>query len=278
MDAAGEGGRTERNMKRISIGTILAACLLALALAGCGSGQSVDANTLKGFWVLEDSAEVGFSAALSLEENDLAELMVADSYIEGTWKTDGSKATITFEDEGSKAANVFVSGDKLTLGKSDGSKLVFVKGNMESYFADQDDGSNAAVLAGSEGSEEMAIVDEVINDITPVKVVDDDTVKVEVTGKGTDFTADPGYRLAVTNKTGKAIYITADESFKVGDKAIEAGLGDVIEAGKTADVFLYFPKEDLGGGVEALSKVTGTITVGDDETGDEIKTYPFKMD
>lgn len=274
----------ELDMKRFSIGVVLSACMLVCALAGCSPAQSADSETLKGFWVLDASAQVGFDAVLKLggeDEENLAELMVGDSYAEGTWSTDGKKATIQFandeiEGQTGKTANVFVSEGKLTLGQADGSKLVFTKGDEEAYFAAQGAGGEQVIELGSEESAE--IVEEKIDDIKPVTVIDDDAITVKVTGKGTDFTGDPGYRLSVENKGKKAIYVTSDEMYKVGDKEIEAGLGEVIEAGKTVETFLYFPKDDLGGGVEALKNVTGKIIVGDDESGDEIKTYDFKME
>lgn len=324
-------------MKRITIGAVLSACVLAFALGGCAPAQSVDAATLKGFWVLDASAQVGFDAVLNLDEDNVAELMIADSFIEGTWSTDGKQAKIQFADDDAiieaddtvevtasgassaasseasaaasseasaasseassasasaassaasgaaasapagKTATIFVSDGKLTLGQADGSKLVFTKGDMDAYFAAQDaNGTGGQVIDLGDGSDQ--IVEEKIDDIKPVTVIDDDALTIKVTGKGTDFTGDPGYRLSVENKGKKAIYITADDAFKVGDKSIEAGLGEVVEAGQTVETFMYFPKDDLGGSVEALKNVSGKIILGDDESGDEIKSYDFKMD
>lgn len=274
----------ESDMKRFLTGVVLTACMLVCALAGCSPAQSADSETLKGFWVLDASAQVGFDAVLKLggeDEQNLADLMVGDSFSEGTWSTDGKKATIQFsgdevEGQAGKTANVFVSDGKLTLGQADGSKLVFTKGDEEAYYAAQGLNGEQVIELGSEGSEQ--VVEEKIDDIKPVTVIDDDAITVKVTGKGTDFTGDPGYRLSVENKGKKAIYITADDKYKVGDKEVEAGLGEVIEPGKTAETFMYFPKDELGGGVEALKSVTGKVIIGDDESGDEIKTYDFKME
>ena len=263
-------------MKRFTIGAVLVSCMLAFTMAGCAAAaKSVDSESLKGFWVLDESAKVGFEAVLNLDDEGVAELMVADSYVEGTWTTDGKTASIAFDDESAKTAPIFVSNGKLTLGEEGGSKLVFSKGDMESYFAEQ--GSSESVELTGENGEELEIVDEVINDITPISIADDEIVKIEATGKGTDFTGDPGYRLSVQNKTDKTIFLTSDDPFKVGDKEVEGGVGDVIEAGKTAEVFLYFPKDEIEGGVDGLKSVTGTLTIGDDSTGDDIKTYDIKI-
>ena len=98
-------------MKRFSIGAALVFCMFALCLAGCSPAPSTsaDAESLKGFWVLDESAQLGFDAVLNLDEEDFAELMVADAYLEGTWKTDGTKATLTFEEASGKTGTAVVS-------------------------------------------------------------------------------------------------------------------------------------------------------------------------
>ena len=109
-------------------------------------------------------------------------------------------------------------------------------------------------------------------------IIDDSTIKIEVTGKGTDFTADPGYRLSITNKTDKAFFLGAEDVFKVNGQEIEAGLGDVLDPGDTVESFMYFSAEELGGGVEKLKNVEGTIVVYDDESEEQLGKYTFKMD
>ena len=41
---------------------------------------------------------------------------------------------------------------------------------------------------------------------------------------------------------------------------------------------MYFSAEELGGGVEKLKNVEGTIVVFDDESEEQLGTYTFKMD
>ena len=264
-------------MKRSLFGLFLVAYALASVMAGCSAlspAQTADSDSLKGFWVLDESSQVGFDAALNLDEGDLAELMVSDLYLEGVWTTDGKDATITFADT-NKTAKVFVSEDKLTLGDASGSKLVFVKGDLDEYFANQGNGGDDENYAGNsaDSSEGIGGSDEDIEEIAPITLVDDDTCKIVVTGKGTDFTGDPGYRLALTNNTDSSIYLMCDESFTVGDKEIGPGMGEVVDAGKTVETFMYFPKDELEGGAEALADVAGTIIVGDNTTGKEIASY-----
>ena len=64
----------------------------------------------------------------------------------------------------------------------------------------------------------------------------------------------------------------------MGDKKVEAGLGDELEAGETLETFVYFPKDDLGGALEALGVTDGTILVLDDKTDDELGRYAFHME
>ena len=272
-------------MKRFLM-VVVAGCALALAfsLAGCsGSAKATDADSLKGFWVLESAETMGFDAAINLDEEDFAECILQDSYLEGTWKADGSEASITFE--GAKPVSIYVSDGKLFYGTEDGSRLVFVAGNADEYFDDDDEGLenedsdvievDADELGDFEGIE---IVDEKIEDITPVAVADDEVCTIQVVGKGTDFTADPGYKISITNNSNVNIFVVPDGDFKVGGKDCEAGLGEVVEAGETVEAFIYFSADELGGSVEKLKGVEGTISVGDDDSGEELKSYTFKMD
>lgn len=285
-------------MKRISLVVVAVCCAFACALVGCSnggsgsgqpassdgssSGQQASASELQGFWVLEDES-LGFTGMVNLDEEDLAELLIADTYLEGTWKAEGSKGTITFEDlTDSKPVNVSLNGDKLIYGSEQGSHLVFVKSDPDEFYDDLGEideevvGSEEAELLGL--SDGIEIVDEVIEDITPVKVADDSIIKIEVTGKGTDFVADPGYRLSITNKSDKTIFLGAEGDFKVDGKAAEAALGDVLEPGDTIETFMYFSTDELGGGVEKLKNVEGKIAVIDDETEKQVGSYAFKMD
>ena len=264
-------------MKRISLCITLAACALALALAGCAPAPAkvVDDGSLKGFWVLDKSTSLGFDAALNLDNDNLAELMISDSYLEGTWKTDGKEATVTFEDGEEKTAKIYVVDQKLTYGDENGSKLVFVKGSMEEYFAPKNNNSSDAAVAND--SSESEEVEEFIDDIEPITITDDETCKIVVTGKGTDFTGDPGYRLSLTNNSGSSVFIVADDTFKVGKTEIAPGMGEVVEPGKTVETFMYFPKDEVGGGVDKLNAVSGKIIVGDDETGTQIATYEVEL-
>ena len=295
-------------MKRISVAAALASCALAFALAlvGCAGGpaKSTDAESLKGFWEIDPSTSMGFNAAVNLDEDDYAEMVVGDAYLEGTWKAGDSQATIVFDNE--KEASIYVADGKLIIGQDEGSKLVFVKSDIDEYYSRLD--AEAAEEAGAESDEEgddtedaddadvtvdaedgdqeidmadlegVDVVDEDIKDITPVSIADDKTCTIQVIGKGTDFTSDPCYKLSIKNNTNKKIIVVADDEFKVDGKSIEAGLGEEIDPGDSIETLMYFAADDLGGGLEKLKNVEGSIFVGEDETNDELATYDFKMD
>lgn len=268
-------------MKRISILAVTACCVLALALAGCAGGDhKTDTDSLKGFWVLDtDATPMGFDAAMSLDDNNYADLSIGDTYLEGSWTADGKQATLKFD--GEQPVSLYVTGDKLVYGSDNGSKLIFKKSEEDEYYEGLE--SAGGILQSASSAEapsvgDVEIVDEVINDITPVTVADDAKVKIEVTGKGTDFIKDPGYRVVVTNKSDKAFFLTFDEAWKVDGKPIEPGIGDVVEAGDTVETFIFFSQENLPGGIDALKAVEGKIIVADDASGETIGTYDFKMD
>ena len=252
-------------MRKFSLCAVLVAGLLAFMLAGC-SGQSAGGD-VKGSWTLEDSSAVGFDAFLQFGEDGLAQYAVADSWIEGTWDTDNGAPSATFADQ---AVKLSVNGDKLTLGSNDGSRLVFKRAGddvtLESFLGENAD------LMGTETVEEQ------IDDIDPVVIADDETCTIKVTGKGTDFTADPGYRLSINNKTDATIFVSTMEKYKVNGTEIDAGIGEIVEAGDTVDSFMYFSKDELGGALDKLVDVNGTLIVYDDKTNDELASYDFHMD
>ena len=275
-------------MKRMTIPVMLVAAVLAFALAGCAGNapQQINEDTLKGTWKLDTQSDLGFDAFISFEDEQFVEAILADSYLEGTWSVSGTEATIKLDEN--RTVKLTYINNKLNWGSSDGSKLLFVKDDSEetkSYFAL--DAESMALADGltvdSEDGQDVEVdtseyVDEVINPIDPVAVADDAVSTITVTGKGTDFTGDPGYQLSITNKTDKAVYVIPEDDFTVGGKKIEAGLGDELEPGETLETFMYFDKTDLGGALEALTTTDGVILVCDDETDDELARYTFHME
>jgi len=294
-------------MKRMAVPAFLAAGVLAFSLAGCGSqSQNITEETLKGVWALDSGSELGFDAYISFEDDQLVEMIVADGWLNGSYALSGGAATVTFDsldvdslgDEelasGSssssasassssssstaKPAKLSYSNNKLTLGSENGSKLVFVKDDSEEAKAMFSyDMSGMDGLTMGEG-ENVQYVEEVIEDISPVTIADDDKFTITVTGKGTDYTGDPCYRISMTNKTNKAVYVIAEDTFKVGGKDVEAGLGDELEAGATIETEMYFAQDELGGGLELLTTVDGVIQILDNETDDEVAKYNFHME
>lgn len=282
-------------MKRMALPAILAAAVLAFALAGCSSAQPMTEDTLKGVWKAEN-AGLGFEAYVSFEDDNVAELLINENWADGEWSVSGTEGKIVFTDysmamqegenpsaelstdESKRTGKLTYSGGKLTLGSNDGSRFVFVKDDSEEAKALFEFDDNAIVEGDGESVDGKATVEEAIDPVDPAVVVaDDDKFAISVTGKGTDYTGDPGYRLSITNKTGKDVYLVAEDDFTVGGKAVEAGLGDEVAAGETLETFVYFAKDDLGGGAETLTSVDGVIQVFNNDDDEEVAKYTFHM-
>ena len=211
-----------------------------------------------------EAAEVASSEAASSASADAASSKAADK--------DATKAPV-------RIATASLDGDKLVLGQENGSKLVFVKTDIVEYYAN--DPADESILLKSEPSESVEnyeLMDEVVEAITPIPVTDDDVCKIEIIGKGTDFIGDPGYRLAITNKTQNTLAVAPEGAFKINGNEIEAILGDYVDPEETIEVFLSFPADQLGGGVEQLSNVEGNILVANEINGKQKGSYPIKVD
>ena len=259
-------------MKKMAIPALLVAVMMSFSLAGCsGASQAMDEGTLKGAWSLDSASELGFDAYLSFEDESVAEMLLGDSWYEGTWEVSGTSGTLTMPDD--RAVKMSYDGSKLTLGSSDGSRLVFVKDDSEEVAALFSADSELEL----EDGEEVEYVDEQIEQIEPVAVADDDKFSITVTGKGTDFTGDPCYMLTITNKTDQDAYIVPDDEFTVGGKQVEAGFGDEIAAGETLETSIYFGKDDVGGGAETLTGVSGVLVAYSDADDAELARYEVSL-
>ena len=65
-------------MKRIFLAIVAVCCAFACVLVGCSGGggaHKADAESLKGFWALEDES-LGFTGMLNLEDEDFAEMLI----------------------------------------------------------------------------------------------------------------------------------------------------------------------------------------------------------
>jgi len=292
-------------MKRMTLPALLAAALLAFCLAGCSQAQNMSPEMLKGVWKLDSGSNVGFDAYISFEDDDIVEMIIADSWLDGTWSVSGSSGSITFEDDtyieeeedssssssasgsssssssssasAKKTVKLSYSNNKLTMGSDDGSRLVFVKDDSEEAKQQFAYGMDVDSLTGPDG-QEIQYVEEVIDDIDPVTIADDDKFRIVVTGKGTDYTGDPCYRMSITNKMSKSVFIVPEDVFTVGGAKIDAGFGDELNAGETIETEMYFAQDDLGGGLEKLTTVDGVLEVIDNDTDEDIVTYPFHME
>ena len=289
-------------MKRMTLPAILMAAVLAFALAGCSSqpqAQNMTEDTLKGVWKLDSGSNLGMEGYVSFEDDEVVEMILGDSWLDGTWSVSGTSGSLVFtsyddymtlgdEDESEsssssssdaeRTAKISYIDNKVVLGSQDSSKLVFVKDDSEeakSMFSFGMSDMDGLVDANGNPIEE---VEEVIEDIEPITLADDDKMTIVVTGKGTDYTADPCYVVSMTNKTDKDVYVLAEDEFTVGGTKVEAGLGDDVAAGETVEIEIFFDKTELGGGVEKLSPTDGVMVVYDNDTDDEVAKYTFHVD
>ena len=232
-----------------------------------------------------DKASSESAEAASLEEADEASSEAAEETSSEAAAVASSEAASSeaADKDATKApvriATASLDGDKLVLGQENGSKLVFVKTDIVEYYAN--DPADESILLKSEPSESVEnyeLMDEVVEAITPIPVTDDDVCKIEIIGKGTDFIGDPGYRLAITNKTQNTLAVAPEGAFKINGNEIEAILGDYVDPEETIEVFLSFPADQLGGGVEQLSNVEGNILVANEINGKQKGSYPIKVD
>jgi len=166
---------------------------------------------------------------------------------------------------------------KLADGKltaEEGSKsLTFVKSNTNKGSSTTGTTTPAAGNAnGSSTSRSGSENSTTKVDLTPVTIADDEVCKIVVTSKGEDFTGDPGYSLTITNKSDKSIFVTdATDSFSVNGKMATAYLNVSIKGGMYADSFMYFTRDELGGGPRPLCLLCRRVGAGvrHDEAVDE---------
>ena len=244
----------------------------ASASAEAASGEAASASA-------EEASEVNetyplVSAMLNLAQDGSA-MLVVDGYLyEGTWALENSGAVLNVEY--TYPIQMALNGGKLTLTQND-VQIALTKSNEQdvSFTGDVEEGTDYTL---EQGGEELEYVEPVVEPMNEIVLADDDKVTIKVTGKGTDYTGDPGFRLSIVNKTDKNIYVDTDEVTKVGDREISAGIGEVVNAGESYDdAFLYFDSEELGGGVELLAAISGQIVIMDDDTEDELAKYPLAL-
>lgn len=254
---------------------------LCLVLAGCtsgGAGGGADAaKSFIGDWKLvgmeengeatssEDIAlmeQMGVTVTLSFKEDKSCTLSVFGEEMPGTWEAKSpSEAAITIEGQTVVAT---LANEVLTL-EDDGTKMMFGKGVPEPSANAADPGTAAA-----EESDETAV---------PVgqTIADDEICTIEVIDKKVDWADDPGYTLKITNKSDKAIRVSAKyDTFSVNGKMADPELYETVQSGKYVEGFMWFSGDDVEG-VDALTNVEGTIEVMDDASYETLREYPFAL-
>ena len=258
---------------------------LCLVLAGCasgGAGGGADAaKSFIGDWKLvgmeengestssEDIAlmeQMGVTVTLSFKEDKSCALSVFGEETSGTWEAKSpSEAAITIEGQTVVAT---LANEVLTL-EDNGTKMMFGKGVPEPSANAADPGT-AAVEESAEESDETAV---------PIgqTIADDEICTIEVIDKKVDWADDPGYTLKITNKSDKAIRVSAKyDTFSVNGKMAEPELYETVQSGKYVEGFMWFSGDDVDG-VDALTNVEGTIEVMDDASYETLREYPFAL-
>lgn len=258
---------------------------LCLVLAGCasgGAGGGADAaKSFIGDWKLvgmeengestssEDIAlmeQMGVTVTLSFKEDKSCALSVFGEETSGTWEAKSpSEAAITIEGQTITAT---LANEVLTL-EDNGTKMMFGKGVPEPSANAADPGT-AAVEESAEESDETAV---------PIgqTIADDEICTIEVIDKKVDWADDPGYTLKITNKSDKAIRVSAKyDTFSVNGKMAEPELYETVQSGKYVEGFMWFSGDDVDG-VDALTNVEGTIEVMDDASYETLREYPFAL-
>lgn len=254
---------------------------LCLVLAGCasgGAGGGADAaKSFIGDWKLvgmeengestssEDIAlmeQMGVTVTLSFKEDKSCALSVFGEETSGTWEAKSpSEAAITIEGQTITAT---LANEVLTL-EDNGTKMMFGKGVPEPSANAADPGTAAV-----EESDETAV---------PIgqTIADDEICTIEVIDKKVDWADDPGYTLKITNKSDKAIRVSAKyDTFSVNGKMAEPELYETVQSGKYVEGFMWFSGDDVDG-VDALTNVEGTIEVMDDASYETLREYPFAL-
>ena len=254
---------------------------LCLVLAGCasgGAGGGADAaKSFIGDWKLvgmeedgeatssEDIAlmeQMGVTVTLSFKEDKSCALSVFGEETSGTWEAKSpSEAAITIEGQTVVAT---LANEVLTL-EDNGTKMMFGKGVPEPSANAADPGTAAV-----EESDETAV---------PIgqTIADDEICTIEVIDKKVDWAEDPGYTLKITNKSDKAIRVSAKyDTFSVNGKMAEHELYETVQSGKYVEGFMWFSGDDVDG-VDALTNVEGTIEVMDDASYETLREYPFAL-
>ncbi len=274
-------------MKKGILAALVCAMALCVALVGCGSGKTDYSKNFIGKWEIEsmssDGEELdadymnlmrtfGANIVLNLEKDGIANLDVMGENLSCTWEAkSASTLTITPQEasEDVTPGEFELKDDKL-VGDFDDASFIFVKN--DNAKASSQEGITAWDDTFEEEGEETAEV--------PINMVvaDDELCTIEIVSAGEDFSGDPGYTVKVTNNDADTtLVVYCDDTCVVNGKSVDGWLNLTVKPGTYAEEFMYFSKDDIGGGVEALTDVSGTIAVVNDDTWENLATYDFSL-
>ena len=228
---------------------------------------------------MEAMREWGMDILLALKEGGKGEYNHYGEVLEATWATDDS-GTTTVEIDG-VLYEATVDGDVLTLEGADKGAITFALVDEQAY--------EDALAAMEQSSESLADSIDEFGDsgeydeslvIAPVTigqtVADDSLVTITIESKSQNGWGDPGFEITFTNNSDQEVFIAPQYgTFTVNGNAIDPQIFDFAASGETISTFMWFEHTDLGGGLDAMSDVHGTLEIQDAETFEVIATYEF---
>lgn len=280
---------------------------LCVALFGCGGGTAEEQATenFVGLWSLDAMTSDGkaktgsdlelykaMGVYLTLEDGGAATYELFGVEAKGSWAANSAtSATLTFDESVAQSVKLLesqgltVGGGTLTM-TTDDDALSFVRidesekktGDLTALMGDLggDLGVNVKSLSDSamaEGVEYSPLSDA---KKLGTSLAEDKTCSIQLVAVG-DYMGDPGYLLRITNKTDDKVLVDNKDDFTVNGTSVSPIFSVELDGGASVDEVLWFQNSDLGdGGVDALTKVKGTIVVSDFATGKELGTYEFK--
>lgn len=290
----------------------LAAVVFALVLAACGGGNggggteepSDPAENFIGLWEIvgmqqgdteysskeiDEMKEYGFVVYIELDKDGDAAFELFGEALEGSWEAKSStRAVMIFDNEemelrrkGSKLT-IEADGDEMSFEKIDPADRIEARDLSELGSALEEElGALGAGGAASGITEDLDSLgggetEEKVEEMSQV-IVDDDTCKIEITGKKQDWLGYSGYTLRVENKSDADFEVGVKYgTFSVDGKMCDPMLYESVRAGKYAETEMLFSDEDVKG-LEALKNVEGTIQITDKDYK-EIASYDLKVD
>ncbi len=267
----------EKRIARIFC-AVACACALVLGLAACGSSKDY-AQDFVGYYQVDSFESEGDSVTGDdLRGFGMDILLVLDEDGEGEFNMFGEPMDVKWEATGEGEGSITIEGQHMGLTLADGILTIDEgdSGSVTFVPIDEDDYEAAvATLEESVAGAQQAIEDS--GDVEPSTfdesseteavtidqtIADDEYVTIVANSYYQDGWGDPGFEMTFTNNYDEQIYIIPKwYSFKVNGIEVDPTLYEFIDPGQTVTPFVWFEHADLGGGLDSLTDVHGTIEV-----------------